>query len=154
MTALDLSHLPSPPNRRASAQTLRRQLADAVERALALLDALDGDPDLEDQCEDEGAQCDDEGVCKYLDPDSEPDLGAPEHGHGGSRWGAGVQSHAAYLGVADGEEDHRSRADRVKGWKRAKGAGCETGLLSYRPRPAVKKGDRPLTLRQIEAGRF
>lgn len=39
----------------------RRQLEDAVERALAALDALDGDPDFEDQCEDEGAQCEDEG---------------------------------------------------------------------------------------------
>ena len=39
----------------------RRQLEDAVERALAALDALDGDADLEAECEDEGAQCDDEG---------------------------------------------------------------------------------------------
>lgn len=33
----------------------RKQLEDAVERALAALDALDGDPDFEEQCEDEGA---------------------------------------------------------------------------------------------------
>lgn len=32
-----------------------------IEHALELLDAVDGDPDLEDACEDEGGQCDDEG---------------------------------------------------------------------------------------------
>lgn len=48
---------------RQTAQMLSRRnaLEDAVERALAALDALDGDPDFEAQCEDEGAQCDDEG---------------------------------------------------------------------------------------------
>lgn len=40
----------------------RRELEDAVERALAALDALDGDPDFEEQAEDEGGQCDDEGA--------------------------------------------------------------------------------------------
>jgi hypothetical protein len=50
------------PSRWSRAQRLRRELEAAVERALALLDAIDGDPDLEHQCEDEGAQCDDEGV--------------------------------------------------------------------------------------------
>lgn len=43
------------------APTRRQLLEDAVERALAALDALDGDPDFELECEDEGAQCDDEG---------------------------------------------------------------------------------------------
>lgn len=42
-----------------AAQT-RAALEDAVERAIALLNALDGEPDLEDGDEDE--QCDDEGA--------------------------------------------------------------------------------------------
>ncbi len=33
----------------------RRELEDAVERAIALLNALDGDPDMEPSFEDEGA---------------------------------------------------------------------------------------------------
>lgn len=51
----------------------RRQIELAIEALLAVLDQRDGDPDLEcngdpeDQSEDEGAQCDDEGV----DNDSE-----------------------------------------------------------------------------------
>ncbi len=40
---------------------LLHRLELAVERAIAALDALDGDPDLEEQCEDEGAQCEGEG---------------------------------------------------------------------------------------------
>ena len=40
-----------------------------IERMIAALDLLDGDFDLEPQCEDEGAQCDDEGV---IDGDLEP----------------------------------------------------------------------------------
>ena len=45
----------------------RRQIELAIEALLAVLDHRDGDPDLEcngdpeDQSEDEGAQCDDEG---------------------------------------------------------------------------------------------
>ena len=60
---------------------LRHRMERAVEKLLAALDALDGDPDLEPslaggywaatsdggddremECEDEGAQCDDEGA--------------------------------------------------------------------------------------------
>jgi hypothetical protein len=46
---------------------MRRRLGAVVEALVAVLDALDGDCDLEDAadqeaaCEDEGAQCDDEG---------------------------------------------------------------------------------------------
>ena len=56
---------------------LRQQVEVEIERLLAILDAMDGDPDLEPslgwydprliecdaeyQCEDEGAQCEDEG---------------------------------------------------------------------------------------------
>lgn len=36
----------------------RKELEAAVERALAALDALDGDPDFEMECEDEGAEHD------------------------------------------------------------------------------------------------
>lgn len=44
-----------------SASGLRRKL-DAIAGAIvAFMDQLDGDSDLEEQCEDEGAQCDDEG---------------------------------------------------------------------------------------------
>lgn len=40
---------------------LRRRL-DAIAGAIvAFMDQLDGDSDLEEQCEDEGAQCEDEG---------------------------------------------------------------------------------------------
>lgn len=48
----------------------RRELEELIEQAIAALDAFDGDPDLEDQCEDEGAQCEGEGE----DSDREPDL--------------------------------------------------------------------------------
>ena len=39
-----------------------QQIEDKIECLIGLLDALDNDPDFEDQYEDEGAQCDDEGV--------------------------------------------------------------------------------------------
>lgn len=54
---------------------LRFEAAVEIERLIALLDAIDGDPDLELCSEDEGAQCDDEGV----EDDREPD--APENDH-------------------------------------------------------------------------
>jgi len=41
---------------------LRAALEDAIQAAIDALDALDGDTDLEPACEDEGAQCDDEGA--------------------------------------------------------------------------------------------
>jgi len=47
---------------------MRERLEQTIEQLIALCDALDGDTDLEEQhdgeecCEDEGAQCDDEGV--------------------------------------------------------------------------------------------
>lgn len=40
-------------------------LLDAAHMAISALDELDGDPDLELTCEDEGAQCDDEGDIAY-----------------------------------------------------------------------------------------
>jgi hypothetical protein len=57
---------------------LRTQLEAAVEAALTALDALDGDGDIEAVSEDEGAQCDDEGVSGQLDPDLEYSLGRSE----------------------------------------------------------------------------
>lgn len=39
----------------------RQMLEQAIEDAIAALDACDGDPDIEFQCEDEGAACEDEG---------------------------------------------------------------------------------------------
>ena len=46
-----------PPNRRA--------LEDMIESLIAMLDDFDGDCDAEIVCEDEGAQCDDEGFSPY-----------------------------------------------------------------------------------------
>lgn len=44
-----------------STSGLRRRL-DAIAGAIvAFMDEIDGDPDLEELCEDEGAQCEDEG---------------------------------------------------------------------------------------------
>ena len=50
-----------------SGAVTRIRLEQAIEDLIALLDALDGDPDLEASCEDEG-----------FDADSEPSLGWPE----------------------------------------------------------------------------
>jgi hypothetical protein len=49
---------------------LRQRMETAVERLLAALDAIDGDPDLEATCEDEGGACEDEGS----NDDREPDI--------------------------------------------------------------------------------
>jgi len=40
---------------------LRLELAAEIERLIALLDFLDGDPDLDQACDDEGNDCDTEG---------------------------------------------------------------------------------------------
>lgn len=50
----------------------RALLEAAIEKAIALLDEVDGDVDLEDSfdrevcCEDEGGQCEDEGAPEYV----------------------------------------------------------------------------------------
>lgn len=51
--------------RRASA---RDRLEGAIARAIALLDVLDGDPDLDAQCEDEGHDSDSEPVVHHAVP--------------------------------------------------------------------------------------
>lgn len=48
----------------------RRRLEEAIEAAIAALDDMDGDADLEAQCEDEGGACEDEGA--YDDREPEP----------------------------------------------------------------------------------
>jgi hypothetical protein len=93
--------VPFLPTREARARLLRRErlkaprrrvrekivaaleLLEAVrEDLIARLDAIDGDPDLELTCEDEGAQVDAESD----DADGEPELGSQEGGPGGTRW--------------------------------------------------------------------
>jgi hypothetical protein len=49
------------------ATTLRQRLEAAVERAIAALDALDGDPDMEPECEDEGCDPDREPYCGWAE---------------------------------------------------------------------------------------
>lgn len=56
------------PVARQNQQSLRRRLEASIEAAIAALDALDGDPDLEDSFDREAA-CEDDG----FDSDSEPD---------------------------------------------------------------------------------
>lgn len=56
----------------------RQALEAAVEAALSLLDAIDGDGDLEPECWDEGAACEDEGA---ITGDDEPDHDACDDAH-------------------------------------------------------------------------
>ena len=65
---------------------LRRRL-DAIAGAIvAFMDEIDGDPDVEEQCEDEGAQCDDEGAPDdngLADSDGEAEQRGSQHRYGG-----------------------------------------------------------------------
>jgi hypothetical protein len=69
-----------------SAAGLRRRL-DAIAGAIvAFMDQIDGDPDLEEQCEDEGSQCDDEGDFGdngIADPDGQAEQWGHRHLYGG-----------------------------------------------------------------------
>jgi hypothetical protein len=69
-----------------SADGLRRRL-DAIAGAIvAFIDQIDGDPDLEEQCEDEGAQCDDEGDFGdngIADSDGQAEQWGHQHRYGG-----------------------------------------------------------------------
>lgn len=69
-----------------SASGMRRRL-DAIAGAIvAFMDQIDGDPDLEEQCEDEGAQCDDEGERNdngLADSDGEAEQRGSQHRYGG-----------------------------------------------------------------------
>ena len=60
----------------APAENLRHQLHDIIERALALLDALDGDPDLEPSADFE---LDDEDCCAAADDDPVPNPARQPH---------------------------------------------------------------------------
>lgn len=65
---IDLAQRQSPPEAPDTLRRLRAEAEAAIEQLLTILDDIDGDVDLEDggdlepACEDEGAQCDDEGV--------------------------------------------------------------------------------------------
>lgn len=85
-------HAYSTPGSAPAPLTTRARLEAAVEAAIAALDAIDGDPDLDAGCEDEGA-----------DTDSEPSLGSLEGGSGGTRWTA----HYRPRDVLDGEVDRQ-----------------------------------------------
>jgi hypothetical protein len=69
-----------------SAAGLRRRL-DAIAGAIvAFMDQIDGDPDIEEQCEDEGAQCEDEGERDdngIADFDGEAEQWSTQHRQGG-----------------------------------------------------------------------
>lgn len=67
------------PMSRFERQHLRVRMERAIEKLLAALDALDGDPDLEDS--DEDAACEDEG----FDADREPAMGWSTVGNNGPR---------------------------------------------------------------------
>lgn len=66
----------------------RLRIEREVERLIALLDVLDGDPDLEDGDEDD--QCDDEGVDTDREPDADYELPAApfimDQSGGGTLW--------------------------------------------------------------------
>ena len=104
----------------------RRMLADTIEQLITVLDQLDVDPDLESECEDEGAQCDDEGE---VEPDA--DLGWPEAG-------ANVIPHAGFFG--DGEED--LAAPETSGGLISMGSGHDA--LTVRERMDRRLARRPL----------
>lgn len=105
--------LPDDPARAAT--LLRRELGALVTRALALLDDLDGDPDLEDGADDEdgndleavnedGGDIQDEPHDE--EPDREPSLGALERLADQTRWAAGSVSDAEGDPAEDGIADH------------------------------------------------
>jgi len=77
----DGSHVPTTAiQRRRHAQSIQQQrshleaalerLLGAAQAVIADLDALDGDPDLEATCEDEGAQCEGEGDHDEREPEA------------------------------------------------------------------------------------
>lgn len=69
----------------------RRELEEAIEQAIAALEAFDGDPDFEHQSEDEGGECNDEG----WDGDREPDMGWATFGGNGPRIVTGLPGEIA-----------------------------------------------------------
>lgn len=83
----------------------RRAVEDEIERLIAMLDSMEPDPDLEpwlgsgddreDQCEDEGAQCEGEGDWNEL----EPTMGWQEQG-------SQAHLHATYNDECEEENEH------------------------------------------------
>jgi hypothetical protein len=60
--------------KRPSTAKQRKLVEATIERLVDLLDEITSDPDLEPECEDEGAQCEDEGAAERQD--DEPSLGS------------------------------------------------------------------------------
>lgn len=91
----------------------RLELEQLIEAAIARLDDFDGDPDLEIQCEDEGAQCDDEGFEEVDVSDSEDD---PRCGWA-NRWTTPEQDRAtvtACVAAVEGVRDIQKRKGRKR----------------------------------------
>lgn len=58
--------------------TARQQIEDEIERLIGILDAIDGDPDLEPSLGLNGHLCNEPPDLEGDDCDLEPSLGAPE----------------------------------------------------------------------------
>lgn len=70
--------------RDATGRALQIELSDAQDQTFWSFGDV---ADLEEQCEDEGGQCDDEGVSGIHDPDREPDADSePDHEHQACHW--------------------------------------------------------------------
>lgn len=65
------------PVARQNHTSIRRRLEASIEAAIAALDALDGDPDLEDSFDQEAA-CEDDGFDSDSEPDHEGDRNWPD----------------------------------------------------------------------------
>jgi hypothetical protein len=105
---------------------LRKEARDEIDRLIRFLDATDNHMELEDQCEDEGAQCEggggeegceDEGADTS---DREPSLGSCEASMGGrgdqSRWAAGGRRDLEDDPTESGIADHDGLLEQI-GWQ-------------------------------------
>jgi hypothetical protein len=93
--------------KRVSVRHQRRLLEQTIERLVELLDAVDPDPDLEQECEDEGAQCEDEGA---EHDGREPSLGSLDSMIDQTRWAHGDNS-------MDGLEQEHDGREPSLGWQ-------------------------------------
>jgi hypothetical protein len=81
-----------PKRKRLSGIKQRALLEAAIERLVELLDETEPAPDLELECEDEGAQCEDEGTDGYMlghGVDDEPSLGSLDRMMDQTKWAKG-----------------------------------------------------------------